>query len=618
MLLTEKFNYTVGKLRTKFGIRDAAYIKTDSQDTRPVKEILKKYKAWWNSQEGCWYWDLSKNGEWVLQNYVKPCIEELKSAEMEHDGNGEERDAIATVNELINLLKNGSVAPAEDNNTMTKDEMLDKLEGFKRELVQITSDEEFKSRMAPIIKFRNAHNYEYSLLNTILIMIQDPKATLVKPRGAWEKYYQRQVKPGAPAIMLRMPKGKRAYNDEERKEVISKFLAKKGVKTIKDLSAPDRERLDKQLAKTKPLRYDFEPNWYDYRYTTGSDEIIGNPGDDIKWYDDSGEETPELVRHINALIEVIKERGIQFNFVDDIGGARGVSKSGVIDVLGNQPRNAGMFNTITHEFAHELLHQKYLQTKDDEMKGYFVGTSEGRGKVEQQAELCAWIVLRSFGIDMPTNINYVGIWGLNQDNAVKVFDSVSTVATFISQEIMKKEKGETSNMYESKKYIKENNIPSGEEIAQMVGCGDVYRKAKKRQGFDSDVIRMSQDELTEIVKSTVNSMISEGLLDNMKSNFGKIKHGFNKFANGFDYKEGNPTSIEDLFEGDGWRVISVVPKNGGTYYFVSRMTGSLGAFHGQETEEMVEELNMFLRGNKAKYIGKYKEKPYIEIFRIAK
>ena len=74
MLLTEKFNYTVGKLRTKFGVRDAAYIKTDSQDTRPVKEILKKYKAWWNSQEGCWYWDLSKHGEWVLQNYVKPDI----------------------------------------------------------------------------------------------------------------------------------------------------------------------------------------------------------------------------------------------------------------------------------------------------------------------------------------------------------------------------------------------------------------------------------------------------------------------------------------------------------------------------------------------------------------
>lgn len=48
------------------------------------------------------------------------------------------------------------------------------------------------------------------------------------------------------------------------------------------------------------------------------------------------------------------------------------------------------------------------------------------------------------------------------------------------------------------------------------------------------------------------------------------------------------------------------------------MTGSFGAFYGQETEEMVEELNMFLRGNKAKYIGKYKEKPYIEVFRVEK
>jgi hypothetical protein len=31
---------------------------------------------------------------------------------------------------------------------------------------------------------------------------------------------------------------------------------------------------------------------------------------------------------------------------------------------------------------------------------------------------------------------------------------------------------------------------------------------------------------------------------------------------------------------------------------------------------MVEELNIFLKGNKAKYIGKYKDKPYMEVFRI--
>ena len=47
--------------------------------------------------------------------------------------------------------------------------------------------------------------------------------------------------------------------------------------------------------------------------------------------------------------------------------------------------------------------------------------------------------MKGFGYDMPTNINYVGIWGLNQDNAVKVFDSVSKVATIITKKITEME-----------------------------------------------------------------------------------------------------------------------------------------------------------------------------------
>ena len=160
---------------------------------------------------------------------------------------------------------------------------------------------------------------------------------------------------------------------------------------------------------------------------------------------------------------------LEASFVDDLGGARGVSKSGTIEVLANQPKNAGMFNTIVHEYAHEILHQKYLKSKDEEMKDYFVGTEEGRGKVEQQAELCAWIVLRCFGYDMQTNINYVGIWGLNQDNAVRVFDSVSNVATLISKQIIKKENGQETDMFESKQYPLYLFFPLFPKLEQEVG-----------------------------------------------------------------------------------------------------------------------------------------------------
>lgn len=135
--------------------------------------------------------------------------------------------------------------------------------------------------------------------------------------------------------------------------------------------------------------------------------------------------------------------------------------------------------------------------------------------------------------------------------------------------------------------------------------------------MEKNYIRISHNQLNEIIEATVDALIKEGLLDNMRSGFNNVKGALSRFADGYETKEGNPESIEDVFEGDGWKIHAAVPKQGATYYFVSRQTGALGAFYGQEVNEMVEELNTFLGGNRAKYIGKHPEKKYLEIFRIA-
>lgn len=135
--------------------------------------------------------------------------------------------------------------------------------------------------------------------------------------------------------------------------------------------------------------------------------------------------------------------------------------------------------------------------------------------------------------------------------------------------------------------------------------------------MEKNYIRLSHSQLNEIVEATVNALIKEGFLDNMRSGFNNVKGAWQRFADGYETKEGNPQSIEDVFEGDGWKIHATVPKNGATYYFVSRQTGGLGAFYGQEVNEMVDELNIFLGGNRAKYIGKHPEKKYLEVFRIA-
>lgn len=511
MLLTETFHYQIGNIKTKNGnYMRVAYIDAKrSQSTFELRKEIQGFGAKWNNDAKWWYWPLGNNPEDVIRNQVQPCMEFLSTKE--DMGGAPRRDIAASIDKLIAKVKGATML--NTGGASTKEDIISKLEGFKADLVRITSDEEFKQKMEPLIKFRSANNYQYSLVNTLLILIQDPKATLVKAGGAWKDFYQRKVKPGSKSIMMWIPKGSKNITEEEKIRITNEFLTRKKVKSVKELSASDREMLDKRLKRTVPEYFDLAPYWYDYRFTEqieGTEDVLGNPGDDIEWFDDSGEETPELVKHIDALIEVIQERGIDVSFVDDLGGARGVSKSGTIDILKNQPKNAGMFNTIVHEYAHEILHQKYLKTKDEEMKDYFVGTEEGRGKVEQQAELCAWIVLRSFGYDMPTNINYVGIWGLNQDNAVRVFDSVSNVATLISKQIIKKEQGEETDMFESKQYIKESIIPSGAEIAQMVGCGKVYQRAKQKMMTQQpNTIKMTQTELTEMIKSAVSKILNE-------------------------------------------------------------------------------------------------------------
>jgi hypothetical protein len=512
MVLNEIFSYKIGTIQTKNGnnLRVAYIDPKESENTFNVKDKLKSYGAHWHNTAKWWYWPLGKNPEYVIQNQVRPCVEELSVIE---DGGNSTRKVANIIDELIKKVKSASI-PSNVVNATSKDDILSSLENFKADLVKITSDEEFKRMMEPIIKFRNASGYQYSLLNTILILVQDPDATLVKSRSAWREL-NKDIKPDAKPIMLWYPKGKRAYTPEEQELIKKDFLKKKKVDSIEQLTPGDKERLKKELNRTVAETFDLGPYWFDFRFTTqmpNTEDIVGNPSNNIQWFDDEGDETPELIKKIDATLKVIEDEGISLSFTDDLGGARGVSKSGTIEILKNQPKNAGMLNTIIHEFAHEILHQKYLQSRNEEMKAYFVGTKDGRGKVEQQAELCAWIVMRSFGYDMRTNINYVGIWGLNQDNAVQVFDSVSRVATFISQKIIHKEQ-ENTKMTESKRYIKENNIPSGEEIANMVGCGKVYKQAKKRQMqkqmTNENVIRLSESDLKELIKESVNRILKE-------------------------------------------------------------------------------------------------------------
>lgn len=505
-ILAESFNIKNGKFKKNDGsLVNIAYIDPQtSENTYQHKDVLKdRFHATWIGKLKAWGWFVG-NDDTVYRRYIGPCLEWLRSVS-KNDDNIDNRSIVEIVDSLISEIQTSGASEVSAAQTGHKPilgsakDVEAKLKDFKERLVNALSAEDFKRLIEPVIRFKRAQGYQYSWGNSILIWIQDPEARMVKSRTRWKRM-NREVLPDAPAIWMWVPKGERTYNDEEKKEVTQRYLKKKKKNSVKDLYPGEKDELFVLLKRTVPSSFELMPYFFDYRFTKqmeGKEDLIGDPNtDEIPWFDNSNEETDETKRYIEAMREVIESSGIQIDYKDDLGGARGVSMSGSIDLLKDAKKNAGMLNTMIHEFSHEVLHQTYLKSKNDEFRSYFVGTEDGRGKVEQQAELCAWIVMQFLGYDMPTSINYVGIWGMDKDNAIEVFNSVSNLANKIWSMIMEVvgENAESVNESVSKISRMKAGKLDGRELAYLVGCGEVYDKAMEdmekkveelRENFDA-------------------------------------------------------------------------------------------------------------------------------------
>ena len=118
--------------------------------------------------------------------------------------------------------------------------------------------------------------------------------------------------------------------------------------------------------------------------------------------------------------------------------------------------------------------------------------------VEQQAEISAWIVLRNFGFNMRAARNYVGCWGGNDENCVKVFDTVANVATFIIGELENK----LSSPIKEGINIFENTI-TGQDIAELLG-------GKVLDSYEKGKLKLQQQEITENFHRFLNRMEESG------------------------------------------------------------------------------------------------------------
>lgn len=123
-----------------------------------------------------------------------------------------------------------------------------------------------------------------------------------------------------------------------------------------------------------------------------------------------------------------------------------------------------------------------------------------------------------------------------------------------------------------------------------------------------NIVSISEEQIKEMIKESIISNLGD-----------KLKNSLEDYYNGYKTREGNPQSVEDVFEGDGWTVkaTSKGKTPNSVMYAVVRKKGQFGAFNGIEPEGMVEELNTFLNEKgTAKYIGKHPKYPYMEVFKV--
>lgn len=494
-------------------------LSTDS--TFDNKELLKKYHMEYLPYNRyirnipdipkAWGWIVWDGTEAEIHPYIKKFADEIGQQETPPDG-GVPRTAeqvLAAIDDVRDIIMQAEEASDE----IDGGEIIARAEEFKEMLAKGIGSKETMDALAELVRFRiemSKHmGHQLSMVNTIMAFFQKPNARDVRSKGEWREMGY-TPKEGAVPIVLSMPSRFKKYYGSKYNEIVKRFLEKYNVTLISDLTPSQKRRLDR-ATKYPDVNCGFKP----YLAYDISDMIAGEgaetfPENKFKWYDADSDETEKERLLIDACIAFGKSIGVKdYEFVsgDRLGGSRGTASSnGYVKIIDDK-KNHGSVSTVIHETAHQIMHWEVVMTTNPKLKRFYQGGSMLRGKeiVEQEAELCAWVVLTAFGYEnQQEHFNYLANWGMNVSNCNKVFDQVMNVANFVYNGMEK----QLMKNAESKKVLQDTNpIPEdGEELADMVGYGDLYDAAEEKDKTYENKRRTT--EIVENFKKMKNKMDS--------------------------------------------------------------------------------------------------------------
>lgn len=418
-------------LMKKYGMEYLPY-------SRYIRNLPNIPKAW-----GWVVWEGSENEVYPL---IKKFAEEIGSQETPPEG-GDERtieQVLSTIEQIKDVVM---AAQASSAGEINGSEIIANAEEFKKKLAEGIGSQDTMQALAELTRFRmemSKHmGHQLSFLNTLLVFLQKRDATDVRSKGEWKEMGY-TPKDGAVKIVLAMPARFNKYYGAMYDKIVRQFLEKEGVDSVSELTPSQKRRL-----KRKTEYPDTKSGFKEYIAYDISDLIKGEgaeefPENNFKWYDADSEETDKEKKLIDACIAFGKSIGVRsYEFIDasQLGGSRGyASSNGDVRIIDDK-RNHGLLSTVIHETAHQIMHWEVVKTSDPALARFYRGGSSNRGTdiVEQEAELCSWIVLSGLGYEnQQEHFNYLANWGMNVSNCANVFDSIMKVADFMYDGIINK------------------------------------------------------------------------------------------------------------------------------------------------------------------------------------
>jgi hypothetical protein len=258
------------------------------------------------------------------------------------------------------------------------------------------------ARLVQVLQFASRF-HQYSPLNQSAIWCQCPSATHVAGYRTWERMGYHGAR-GSRGIRILAP---RPYTKEKDDGEIEARIAFKLVPVF------DASQLNPEDVAKKPL-----PEFFT---DLGSDEKSG--------------------ALYTRMCPLMRGSGITVEERDDFtGSTQGWSAGGHVAIrAGLSSRNR--VRTLTHEWAHELLHQQQADAT------LAAARTAGKTVKECHAEATSFVVLAHFGIHNDLSSDYLQMWGASADLLAAELAMVQRAASHIitALEAKETEESETSD-----------------------------------------------------------------------------------------------------------------------------------------------------------------------------